>query len=408
MTAPRGVAILGSTGSVGRAALEVVLASPGRLRVVALAARRNVERLAAQVERARPQLVAVADPEAAERLRRRLGDAMWLHASGAPESPGPAGGGPVVVGGPEGLVAAATHPEAEVVVVGIVGIAALRPTLAAAEWGKRIALASKEVLVAAGPLLLAAARRRGAVIVPADSEHNALFQCLVGEAPESVARVVLTASGGPFLRRPLETLETVAAEEVLAHPVWRMGPRITVDSATMMNKGLEVIEASHLFALPPERIEVLIHPQAVVHGMVEFVDGSVKAILAPPDMRIVLHHALHHPQRRPAPFGRLDLAALGPLTFERPDPDRYPLLALARQAARVGGTVPAVLNAADEVAVARFLAGAIAFGDIVRVVRRVVEAHIPVAEPDLEAILEADRWARAEAARVSDTARGRA
>jgi 1-deoxy-D-xylulose-5-phosphate reductoisomerase len=386
----RRIAILGSTGSIGRATLEVIAAVPERLRVEGLAAGRNLELLTEQVHRFSPRLVAVADQRAAVALRGQV-----------PK-------GVDVIGGPSALQEMAVMSHADTVVVAVVGIAGLLPTLAAARARKRIALATKEVMVAGGELVTQAVSAAETSLIPLDSEHNAIFQCLVGENPDAVARLILTASGGPFLRRAPQELARVSPQEALAHPVWRMGQRVTIDSATMMNKGLEIIEATRLFDMPPSSVGVLVHPQAVVHAFVEFVDGATKTLLAPPDMRLVIHYALHHPHRLPAAFltgepgtgpGLWD--RLSPLTFEEPDVARFPCLALAREAADVGGTLPAVLNAADEIAVERFLGGAIGFLESPRVVRSVMDAHAAIARPGLDEILAADAWARSEAGRLA-------
>ncbi len=390
------VAILGSTGSVGRATLEVIASAPDRLRVEGLAAGRNLDLLIEQVRRFAPSLVAVADEEAVPAVRAAVPD------------------GTSVVGGPSGLLEVTALPRADTVVVAVVGIAGLLPTLAAAREGKRILLATKEVLVAGGDLVMEAVAAGGASLLPLDSEHNAIFQCLTGEDPGAVRRLILTASGGPFLRRSPPELGRVTPAEALAHPVWRMGPRVTIDSATMMNKGLEIIEAARLFRMPHSAVDVLVHPQAIVHAFVEFVDGSMKTLLAPPDMRLVIHYALHYPNRQPAAFATGETRGwafapafagawdgLPPLTFEAPDPERFPCLGLAREAAAAGGTLPAVLNAADEIAVERFLAGAIGFLEIPGLVRKVMDAHGVADRPALEEILAADAWARAEAARLA-------
>ncbi len=392
----RSVAIVGSTGSIGRSTLEVIAAAPDRLRVEGLAAGRNLDLLVEQANRFSPRLVAVADAAAVATVQAAV----------------PAG--VAVAGGPSGLQGVATLPGADTIVIAVVGIAGLLPTLAAARAGKRIALATKEVLVAGGDLVTDAVAAGGAGLIPLDSEHNAIFQCLTGEDPVAVRRLILTASGGPFLRRPSAELARVTPEQALAHPVWRMGPRVTIDSATMMNKGLEIIEAAHLFRMPPQAVGVLVHPQAVVHAFVEFVDGMMKTLVAPPDMRLVIHYALHYPHRQPTDVltggscvetsDRVPALwdRLSPLTFEAPDVERFPSLGLARDAATAGGTMPAVLNAADEVAVERFLAGALSFLEIPRLVRGVMDAHTIVPRPDLEEILEADRWARAESARRAE------
>ena len=373
--APRAVAVLGSTGSIGRQTLEVAQAVPGRLRVEALAAGTRWETLAEQALAARPARVVIADESAYADLRGAL-----------------AGTGIEVAAGLDAVRALAEAPEVDVVVAAIVGAAGLGPTLAAAEAGKTVALANKESLVVAGALVEAACRRSGAVVVPVDSEHSALFQCLVGEPLEAVERVVLTASGGPFRDRPAGTFDAITPEESVAHPNWSMGAKISVDSATMMNKGLEVIEARWLFGLDADRIDVVVHPQSVVHSVVEFVDGSSKAQVGPPDMRVPIQVALSYPDRWPAPHPRLDWTRTGPLTFEAPDRDRFPCLDLAYAALRAGGSAPAALNAANEVAVARFLAGDVRFTDV----PRLVEAGRDAARPagTLDDLLAVDRAAR--------------
>ncbi|MDQ7844239.1 MAG: 1-deoxy-D-xylulose-5-phosphate reductoisomerase [Armatimonadota bacterium] len=373
------LAILGSTGSIGRQALEVVDALAGEIRVVALGARRDAEGLLAQARRYRPQAVALVEETAAAVLRAGLV------------------GETAVYSGPDALTRLTTAVEADVVLVAVVGVAGLAPALAALRAGCDLALATKEALVAGGALVMREARERGRRVLPVDSEHAAVAQCLRGEDPSAVRRILLTGSGGPFLRRPLETLRDATPQEALAHPTWRMGAKITVDSATLMNKGLEVIEAHWLFGLAAEQIDVVIHPQSVVHSLVEFVDGSVKAQLAPPDMRLVIAHALTAPMRRPLPaLPAMEWDGLQ-LTFERPDPARYPCLGLAYDALRRGGTMPAVLNAANEVAVERFLAGGVPFTGIARAVAETMAAHHPVPDPTLEEIVAADAWARGRA-----------
>jgi 1-deoxy-D-xylulose-5-phosphate reductoisomerase len=375
----KGIGIIGSTGSIGTQALEVVDALPGRFRVVGLAAGSRVEVLADQASRHRPAVLSVSTPEAALELRRILED----------RAPGYR---PEVLWGEAGLERVATHPELSTLVTAVVGAVGLKPTLAAIEAGKDIALANKETLVAAGELVMHAAQDRGVKILPVDSEHSAVFQALVGEDPSRVRRLLLTASGGPF--RDRKDLSTVTKEEALRHPRWVMGAKITIDSATLMNKGLEMIEAYWLFGVPMDAIEVVVHPQSVVHSAVEFVDGSIIAQLGPTDMRLPIQYALCYPERTPCPFDRLDLTQVGSLTFERPDGARFPSLNYARQAITMGGTMPAVMNAANEVAVNRFLADQIPFTAIFETVREVMERHNVVRRPDLQAILEADRWAR--------------
>ncbi len=385
----RSIAILGSTGSIGRSTLEVIAAAPDRLRVKALVAGRNIALLIEQVKQFSPHFVGVADPAAVADVKAAVPHRV------------------TVIGGPSALETAATLPDADTVVLAVVGIAGLTPMLAAARAGKRIGLATKEVLVAGGDLVMDAIAAGDATLIPLDSEHNAIFQCLTGEDPQTVRRLILTASGGPFLRRAPHDLARVTPQEALAHPVWRMGRRVTIDSATMMNKGLEIIEAAHLFRMPPAAVDVLVHPQAVVHAFVEFIDGTMKTLVAPPDMRLVVHYALHYPHRQPADFltevsGRGVLSdSISPLTFEAPDMNRFPSLRLARDAAAAGGTMRAVLNAADEIAVERFLAGVIGFAEIPDLIREIMDAHAVIQRPGLEEILTADTWARTEATRLA-------
>lgn len=369
--------ILGSTGSIGRQALEIVERT-GEFQVVGLGARRDSAALSEQVRRFRPQVVALVDRDAAAALRA--------------SAPAPV----TVLSGPTAMQDLAGWGEADVVVVAVVGVAGLLPALAALRAGRDVALANKETLVAGGALVMDEAARTGRRLVPIDSEHAAILQCLRGEVPASVKRILLTGSGGPFLRRPLATLGRARPEEALAHPTWKMGKKITVDSATLMNKGLEVIEAHWLFGLPAERIAVVIHPQSIVHSMVEFTDGSVKAQLAPPDMRLVIAYALRGETRLPLDVPGLAWEALT-LTFERPDPARYPCLDYAYDALAAGGTMPAVLNAANEVAVEQFLAGRIGFLDIAAAVRRTMDAHRSAGVVTVEEILAADAWARTQA-----------
>ncbi len=387
----RKIAILGSTGSIGENALRVAAQFPERIEVAALAAGANWERLAEQARRFRPRLVALADPGAAARARDALPPGIRA------------------LSGEEGLREAAAGAGADLVVSALVGAAGLRPTLAAIEAGASIALANKEALVMAGALVTSRARARGAALLPVDSEHAAAAQALEGRPRAEVKRVVLTASGGPFRNHTPEAMKSVSPQEALKHPSWKMGPKITIDSASMMNKGLEIIEARWLFDLKPEQVDVLVHPQSVVHALAEFVDGSFAAQMSAPDMRIPIAQALFSPEKLPVEAPRLDLAEVGALTFEAPDPGRFPCLLHAREAMRAGGTAPAVLNAANEVAVASFLAGASGFMDIPDVVGAALEAHENRGAESLEAILEADGWARAcAAARLNGAAaRGR-
>jgi 1-deoxy-D-xylulose-5-phosphate reductoisomerase len=381
-----GVTVLGSTGSIGVSTLDVLARHPDRFRVVALTANSDVETMLAQCRRFRPGLVAMADPQAALVLRERLAGVQ-----GAPE----------VLAGVEGLAQAATLPEAQVVMAAIVGAAGLVPTLAAAQAGKRLLLANKEALVVAGALLMEAVARSGAVLLPIDSEHNAIFQCLPpgfadGLARVGVERILLTASGGPFLNTPREALAAVTPEQACAHPNWDMGRKISVDSATMMNKGLELIEACWLFGTGPERVQVVVHRQSVIHSLVQYVDGSVLAQLGNPDMRTPIAHALGWPERLISGVLPLDLFAVGRLDFEPPDLGRFPCLGLAIAAAASGGTAPAVLNAANEVAVAAFLGGRIGFMGIADVVEETLAALPvePVAGRDIAFLLHVDAEVR--------------
>jgi 1-deoxy-D-xylulose-5-phosphate reductoisomerase len=376
----KGLSILGSTGSVGTNVLRIVESFPDRLSVVGLSAGANVERLAEQVSRHRPRVISVATGQARDALGRLI-DLRGLD----------------VQVGREGSVAVATHPDARMVVASAVGAVGLVPTYRALEAGKDVALANKETLVMAGELMVAQARARGARLVPIDSEHCALHQCLDGRRPEEVRRLVLTASGGPFRTRPRETFAAVTREEALNHPTWNMGPKITIDSATLMNKGLEVIEARWLFGVPPARVEVLIHPQSVVHSMVEFVDGTILAQLGVTDMRLPIQYALSYPERWEAAIPGLDFSKALRLDFDVPDPARFPCLPLAYRALEQGGSMPAVLNAANEEAVAAFLAGRIPFTAIPESIAEVMDGHPTAALLALEDVLEADAWARRRA-----------
>jgi 1-deoxy-D-xylulose-5-phosphate reductoisomerase len=368
------VTVLGATGSIGRRTLELIAAFPDQFRVGGLAARgSDVALVAEQVRTHRPTAVALLDRSAVDRLARVL--------------PSPR---PELLGGPEGLASLAANVPADVVVSALVGAAGLVPTLAAIRAGRTIALANKEPLVMAGALMTRAARDHGVRLLPVDSEHSALFQCLAGAAPREVRRLVLTASGGPFRGWSSTALETVTVEQALRHPTWRMGAKITIDSATLMNKGLEVVEAHWLFGVPFERIDVVVHPQSIVHSMVEFVDRSVLAQLGMPDMGIPILYALAYPDRLPCPAPPLDLIALGTLTFEAPNEVAFPCLALARQAGRTGGAAPLVLNAANEVAVAGFLAARCGFMEIARLIGDSLETHAGARVDDLDACLALD------------------
>ena len=388
----RRLAVLGSTGSVGEQTLAVAAAHPDRFAVVALAAGRRIAKLADQVRAFRPALVSVADAGGAAELRERLG-------AEAPE----------IAVGAAGLEAVATA-DADLVVAGLVGAVGLAPTLAAVRAGRDVALANKEVLVMAGALVRREVAARGTALLPVDSEHSAIFQALAGEDPACIARLILTASGGPFRTWSAERIAKASVEEALNHPNWDMGPKITIDSATLMNKGLEVIEARWLFDVPPDRVEVVVHPQSIVHSLVEFRDTSVMAQLGLPDMRVPIAVALAHPERLPLDVPRLDLAAIGRLDFETPDTKRFPCLALAYEALRGDEAAPAVLNAANEVAVESFLAGGLAFPGIARVNAAVLERFAAGEAAgtlrDLEDVTAADAWGRARARELLDAERG--
>ncbi len=374
--------ILGSTGSIGTSTLDVVARFPERFAVKALTAGRNIERLAEQVMAFRPEMVAVLDADGAEALRRRLPPALKIE----------------IEYGDAGFATAAGKVDADMVVAAMVGAAGLKPTLAAIEAGRDLALANKETLVMAGELVMARVAQQKVRLLPVDSEHSAIFQCLAGNRSVDLDRILLTASGGPFRDWTAERFTTIGPEQALQHPNWKMGPKITIDSATLMNKGLEVIEACHLFAVPPERIQVLVHRQSIIHSMVAFIDGSVIAQMGNPDMRTAIAYALSYPERLPLAQELPDWAAIGALTFEAPDLQRFACLGLAFEACRAGGTLPAVLNAANEIAVEAFLAKQIGFTDIPRLVAEAMEAHRPESGTDLETILEADRRSRRWAA----------
>lgn len=375
-----GVAILGSTGSVGRQVLDVIDALPDRFRVVALAARGRSPLFQQQVSRYRPEVAAVADQEGPDLI-----------------------GAGALVTSTEGLVAAATHPEVDIVVVATSGHDAISPTIRAIELGKTIALANKETLVCAGEIIMPLAAASKTVIRPVDSEHSAIWQAIGTSSPDEISRLLLTASGGPFRTMSMAEMAGVTARQALAHPTWSMGGKITVDSATLMNKGLEVIEAHWLFGMPYDKIDVVVHPDSVVHSIVEFVDGSQIAQLGLPDMRVPIQYALTYPERLPRQGKRLDLATIGALRFEQPDEDRFPALRLARQAGLAGGTYPTVLSAADDEAVAAFLEDVIAFTDVAGIVSDVLDRHTPSGPLTLDAICAADQWARGTARDIIDS-----
>jgi len=381
------IAILGSTGSIGQSALAVVDAHPDRLQVVALAAGENAELLASQVAQYKPRIAAMATGAAVDRLRQN----------------GSTAGVTIADTGRDGLVSVATHADADVVLCASSGTEALEAVLAAIDCGKTIALANKEVLVMAGALVTEAASRRGVTILPVDSEHNAIHQCLHGRSLAEIRRLVLTASGGPFRGRTAAELAAVSAVDALKHPTWRMGRKITVDSATLMNKGLEVIEARWLFGVRADQIDVVIHPQSVVHSMVELVDGSIVAQLGVTDMRLPIQYAFSYPERWGGPLPPIDLARAGRLEFEAPDTAAFPCLRLAYRALEAERSLPVVLNAANEVAVARFLDGRISFNDIPVVIERSLDAHRPAEVTTLAAVRAVDTWARAFSQDVAGT-----
>jgi 1-deoxy-D-xylulose-5-phosphate reductoisomerase len=379
------IAILGSTGSIGQSALAVIDAHADRLQIVGLAAGENAERLAAQVARYRPRVAAMASGDAIDRLRR-IGGVGETTLAGA---------------GRDGLVAVASHPDVDIVLCASSGTDGLEAVLAAIEHGKTIALANKEVLVMAGGIVTDAASRKGVAILPVDSEHNAIHQCLHGRASSEVRRLVLTASGGPFRGRTSGQLADVTAEEALQHPTWRMGRKITIDSATLMNKGLEVIEAHWLFGVPGDHIDVVIHPQSVVHSMVELTDGSIMAQLGVTDMRLPIQYAFSYPERWAAPWPSLDLARAARLDFDVPDTTAFPCLQLAYRALAAERSLPVVLNAANEIAVDAFLEGRIGFTAIHEITEQTMAAHAAAEVNTLEAVRAVDAWARQYAAEIA-------
>ena len=385
---PRRVAVLGSTGSIGTNTLDVAAAFPDRITIVGLAAHSQWEKLAEQCRRFRPRVAVLTDATAFAAADRN---------AFPPETN--------LLGGEEASCALASAPDVDVVLAAVVGAAGLTGTWAALEAGKMVALANKETLVVGGPRVMELAAARNTAILPVDSEHSAIFQALTGYTAADVERVVLTASGGPFRGKSAIELEDATPEQALRHPTWKMGPKITVDSATMMNKALEVIEARWLFGLTAEQIDVILHPESIVHSFVEFVDGSVLAQLSPPDMRLPIQYALTYPERRPGPAKKLDWRALSGLRFETPDRETFASLDLGFEVARRGGTCGAVLNAANEAAVERFLAKQMGFLDIARCCRAVLDAHDYDPNPTLDGLLAADRWARQEAARWTRTRR---
>jgi 1-deoxy-D-xylulose-5-phosphate reductoisomerase len=370
------ISLLGSTGSIGTSTLDVVRRHPDEFQIVAMACGRNIDRVAEQVKQYRPKLVSVSYAEDVKKLRKQTGNSVEI------------------LCGEEGAVAVAAYPEADHVMSAIVGAAGLAPTYAAICAKKEIGLANKETMVVAGEFMNAAAKQYGVNILPVDSEHSAIFQCLNGETRHEIRRLILTASGGPFLHTPRERFASITVEEALNHPNWSMGAKITIDSATLMNKGLELVEARWLFDVPPEQLNVCVHPQSIIHSMVEFHDGSVMAQLGVPDMRIPIAYALSYPRRLANDLPSLNLTEIGQLTFLKPDEEKFRCLYLAKQVLRDSGTFPAALNAANEIAVGRFLERKIAFHQIAQVVEDTLQAHKSSTPKSLEEIVEVDRWAR--------------
>jgi len=381
----KNIVILGSSGSIGLQTIDVVKRYPELFNVVGLAVNKSIDALEQQIKELRPKAVVVVDAEKAQELSRRIAGTSNI---------------PELLTSIEGLEQLAAHPEADLVLNALVGSVGLRPTLAALRAGKTLALANKESMVAGGAIVAKVREETGAEILPVDSEHNAIFQCMVGERKREIKRLIVTASGGPFRGRTFSELESVTVEEALKHPRWTMGPKITIDSATLMNKGLEVIEAHWLFDLPYEQIDVIVHPQSIIHSMVEFEDGSIKAHLGQTDMRIPIQYTLSYPDRLPAPLPSLDFVEVGKLTFEKPDMRNFPCLAYAYEAIRLGKTYPAVLNATNEQAVAAFLSKKIRFTDSPNIIKQVIERHEPGDETDLGIVLETEHRAREYADRL--------
>lgn len=373
------VILLGSSGSIGESTCKVARALPEKMKLVGLGVAKSTDRMLEQAKEFGVKSLAVSDPQAAEKVKPRLPQGTQFYP------------------GVEGLARMVEETEADMVLVAIVGTAGLAPALAALRSGKDLAVASKEILVLAGSAVMAEAKKKKKQVLPVDSEHNAIFQCLVGANEKEVRKVILTASGGPFRQSSAQAMEKVTLAQALKHPTWSMGQKITIDSATMFNKGLEMIEAHWLFGLPMRQVDVVVHPQSIVHSLVEFIDGSVLAQLSVTDMCFPIQYAVTYPERMPSGLPPLDLAKLGTLSFEEPDEKRFPALRLAREAGEQGGTLPGVLNAANEVAVEAFLSERISFPRIWGMVEEVMKRHQTEKEPSLEAIIDADRWARGEA-----------
>lgn len=382
------IVILGSTGSIGRTALDVISEHRERFCVVGMAVWRNIALLEEQIKVFSPDVVAVADEDAARELRRRIGMK------------------PEIFAGRQGIEAVASYHGSDFVLSALVGFSGLIPTIRAIEAGKAIGLANKEALVAAGDIMMRKAREAAVEILPIDSEHNAVFQCLKGQDTKYVKKIILTASGGPFVGKKTEELRDVTPRGALNHPNWKMGKKITIDSATLMNKGLEVIEASHLFSFPVNKIDVLIHPQSLVHSLVEFNDGSLLAQISNPDMRGPIAYSLAYPERLDDSVTPLELDAIEKLTFHRPDHDSFPCLRYAYEALNTGGTMPAVLNAANELAVSAFLEERIPFNGIPAIIKKTMDSHVTMPADGLDAVIEADRWAREKAAEYIKKSKG--
>ena len=376
MANPKNICILGSTGSIGKNSLEVIARFPDRFRAASLTTNSNIDLLEEQIARFKPARVAVLNEDAAMKLKQRLNGTVTLFV------------------GAEGLQELAGLEDSDTVINSLVGFAGLKPTIEAIKKGKTIALANKETLVVAGEVITSLVKKHNAALVPIDSEHSAILQCLEGEDRNSVARLILTASGGPFLHLDKSGFETITVEAALKHPNWNMGNKVTIDSATLVNKGMEVIEAHWLFNLPAEKIDVVIHPQSIIHSMVEFVDGSVKAQLGVPDMKLPIQYALSYPERLPADHRRIDFVKLREMTFFKPDTDKFPCLKFAYEALKKGGTAPAILNAANEIAVEFFLNKTIRFTDIPRLIGKALETIAVERAATLEAIIETDRSTR--------------
>jgi 1-deoxy-D-xylulose-5-phosphate reductoisomerase len=374
------IVILGSTGSIGRSALDVVSRFPDRLKVLGITAGRNVSLLMEQILQFNPEVVAVSDEAAYKNLKSQISNLKFQKVE--------------ILFGTEGISRMAALPYADVVISAIVGAAGLLPTIAAVRASKTVALANKEALVMAGDIVMTEAKKYGAVILPVDSEHSAIFQCIKGYEKRFIKKIILTASGGPFVGRTIQELEGISPEDALKHPNWNMGKKITIDSATLMNKGLEVIEAYHLFGLPAEKIDVLVHPQSIIHSIVEFIDGSYLAQLSMPDMKGPIAYALSCPERLYDVMKPLEWEKLSALTFKRPDNETFPCLSLCYEAIKTGGTMPAVLNASNEIAVAAFLDGILRFNEISVIIKKVMYSHKHQPASDIDVILEADSWAR--------------